>query len=120
MKYATAVSTTVSICPDAGRRWAAATAPVPFTLVICLPFRAFRICGLSAGLRTAAIASEAAGHAGDHGPVDGGFVASGEAFVVAGAATVAGDPGQGSFHHPPAGQDFEGVQAVGALDDLDG
>jgi hypothetical protein len=27
-------------------------------------------------------AGEAAGHQGDHGPVDGGFVVGGEAFVV--------------------------------------
>jgi hypothetical protein len=44
----------------------------------------------------------------------------GQAFVVAGAAAVAGDPGQGPFDHPAARQDFEGVLVCGAPDDLDG
>src|SRR6059058_1982764 len=65
-------------------------------------------------------AGQAAGHEGDHGPVDGGFVVGGEAFVVAGAAAVAGDPGQRPFDHPAAGQDFEGVLVCGAFDDVDG
>src|SRR5215469_1387281 len=65
-------------------------------------------------------AGQAAGHDGDHGPVDGGFVVGGEAFVVACAAAVAGDPGQGPLDHPAAGQDLEGVLVVGAFDDLDG
>ena len=44
----------------------------------------------------------------------------GEAFVVAGAAPVAGDPGQSPLDHPPARQDGEGVQVIGPFDDLDG
>jgi hypothetical protein len=44
----------------------------------------------------------------------------GEAFVVPGAAAVAGDPGQGPLDNPAAQQDFEGVLAFGPPDDLDG
>ena len=33
---------------------------------------------------------------------------------------MAGDPGQVSLDHPAAGQDFEGVQVIGAFDDLQG
>lgn len=36
----------------------------------------------------------------DHRPADVGCVVAWGAFVVAGAATVAGDPGQGPFHYP--------------------
>ena len=42
----------------------------------------------------------------------------GQAFVVAGAAAVAGDPGEGALDHPAAGQHLEGVRALGAFDDL--
>jgi hypothetical protein len=62
-----------------------------------------RADSFSAWLRTSIMAGEAAGHEGDHGPVDHGFVVGGEAFVVAGAASVASDPGQGPLDHPPAG-----------------
>jgi hypothetical protein len=47
-------------------------------------------------------------------------VVCGEAFVVAGAAAVAGDPGQGALDHPAARQHFEGVQVIGPSDDLHG
>jgi hypothetical protein len=40
-------------------------------------------------------------------------VVGGEALVVAGAAAVAGDPGQGPFDHLPARQDLEGVGVIG-------
>ena len=63
---------------------------------------------------------EAAAHGDDHGPVDDGLVVFGEAFVVADGAPAAGDPGQGALDDPPAGQDLEGVQVIGAPDDLDG
>src|SRR5690348_10151561 len=36
---------------------------------------------------------EAAGHEGDHGPQDHGFVAGGQVLVVAGGAAVFADPG---------------------------
>lgn len=36
----------------------------------------------------------------DHAPADHGFVVFGKAFVVADAAAVAGDPGQGAFDDP--------------------
>ena len=61
---------------------------------------------------------EAAGHDDDHGPVNAGFVVSGQAFVVADGAAVAGDPGQCPLCDPPAGQDFEGVQVIGPSDDF--
>jgi hypothetical protein len=38
------------------------------------------------------LAGEAAGHHDDHGPVDVGFVAGGQPFVVADGSAVAGDP----------------------------
>jgi hypothetical protein len=47
-------------------------------------------------------------------------VVGGQAFVVAGAAAVAGDPGQGALDDPAAGQDLEGVQGIGPFDDFDG
>src|ERR1700730_9620362 len=49
-------------------------------------------------------AGEAAGHDGDHGPGDHGFVVAGEALVVAGATAGCGDPRQGALHHPAAGR----------------
>jgi hypothetical protein len=64
------------------------------------------------------LAGEAPGHDNDHGPVDVGFVVGREPFVVPDGAPVAGDPRQCPLHYPPAGQDFEGVQAIGAFDDL--
>ena len=54
----------------------------------------------------------------DHGPQDHGFVAGGEAFVVADSAAVLANPGEGSFYDPAAGQDLEGVR-VAPGDDLD-
>jgi hypothetical protein len=44
----------------------------------------------------------------------------GQAFVVAGAAAVAGDPGQGPLDYPAAGKNGEGVQVIGSFDDLHG
>jgi hypothetical protein len=41
-------------------------------------------------------------------------------FAVPDGTAVAGDPGQGALYDPPAGQDFEGVQVIGSLDDLEG
>ena len=61
---------------------------------------------------------QAAGHEGGHGPHDHGFVAGGQALVVADGAAVAGDPGQRPLHDPPAGQYLEGVQVIGPPDDL--
>src|SRR5881392_2976934 len=60
---------------------------------------------------------EAAGHEGDHGPQDHGFVAGGQVLVVAGGAAVLADPGEGPFDDPAAGQDLEGVR-VALGDDL--
>src|SRR5438874_4177939 len=62
---------------------------------------------------------EAAGHEGDHGPGDHGFVAGGQVLVVADGAPVLADPGEGSLHDPAAGQDLEGVQIIGTADDLE-
>jgi hypothetical protein len=42
----------------------------------------------------------------------------GQAFVVAGAAAVAGDPRQRALHHPAAGQNLEGVGGPAAFNDL--
>jgi GNAT superfamily N-acetyltransferase len=61
---------------------------------------------------------QAACHEDGHGPVDVGFVVGGQAFVVAGAAAVAGDPCQDALDHPAAGQHLEGVGALGPFDDL--
>lgn len=49
---------------------------------------------------------QASGHEADHGPLDYGFGVFGEAFVVAAEAAAAHQPGQRSFHHPPAWQDL--------------
>lgn len=59
---------------------------------------------------------EALGHEGDRGQQDHGFVAGGQALVVAGAAAVCADPGQGAFHHPAAGQDVEGTVSAARTD----
>src|SRR5439155_27287586 len=62
---------------------------------------------------------QAAGHEGDHGPQDHGFVAGGQVLVVPDCAAVLADPGEGPLDDPAAGQDFEGVRfALG--DDLQG
>jgi hypothetical protein len=59
---------------------------------------------------------EAAGHEGDHGPDDHGFMAGrgrgGEAFVVAGGPAVLADPGEGALDDHAAGQDLEAGDAV--------
>ena len=62
---------------------------------------------------------QAAGHEGDHGPQDHGFVAGGQVLVVADGAAVLADPGEGPLDDPAAGQDLEGVQ-VALGDDLQG
>jgi hypothetical protein len=56
---------------------------------------------------------QAAGHQGDHGPQDHGFVAGGQVLVVADGAAVLADPGEGPLDYPAAGQDGEGVQVIG-------
>jgi hypothetical protein len=61
---------------------------------------------------------QAAGHQGDHGPQDHGFVAGWEAFVVADGAAVLADPGEGPLHDPAAGKDLKRVR-VALGDDLD-
>ncbi len=60
---------------------------------------------------------QAAGHEGGHGPQDHGFVAGGEALVVADGAAVLADPGEGALYHPAAGKHLEGVR-VAPGDDL--
>ena len=47
---------------------------------------------------------QAACHEGDHGPQDHGFVAGGQALVVADGAAVLADPGERPLYHPPPGQ----------------
>src|SRR5215469_1370539 len=66
------------------------------------------------------VAGQAPGHDVGHGPQDHGFVAGGQAFVVADGAAVLADPGEGSLDHPAPGQDLEGVQVIGTADDLQG
>ena len=60
---------------------------------------------------------KSAGHKGDHGPQDHGFVAGREAFVVANSAAVLADPGEGPLHYPATWQDLERV-GVAHGDDL--
>jgi len=62
---------------------------------------------------------QAAGHQGDHGPRDHGFMAGREAFIVAGGTAVLADPGERPLHDPAAGQDLERVR-VAPGDYLDG
>src|SRR5215470_15964611 len=66
------------------------------------------------------VTGQAPGHEVGHGPQDHGFVGGGQAFVVADGAAVLADPGEGSFDNPAPRQDLEGVQVVGAADDLQG
>jgi predicted DNA-binding transcriptional regulator YafY len=65
-------------------------------------------------------AGEACGHYLDHRPVQVGLMVVREPLIVTDAAAVFHDPAEGPFHHPAAGQDLEGVQLIGALDDLHG
>jgi hypothetical protein len=44
----------------------------------------------------------------------------GQPLAIADGPAAPGDPGQRAFYHPAAGQDLEGVQVIGAPDDLDG
>ena len=41
-------------------------------------------------------------------------------FEILGEASASAEPGEGSFHHPAAGQEFKPAGGVGALDDLNG
>src|SRR6266487_4805740 len=66
------------------------------------------------------LTGEAPGHDDDHRPVDVGFVVGGQPLIVSDGAPVAGDPRQRPLHYPPAGQDLEGVQVIGAFHDLQG
>jgi len=47
-------------------------------------------------------------------------VVGGQPFVVPDGAPVPGDPRQCPLDRPAARQDFEDMQVIGALDDLDG
>jgi hypothetical protein len=47
-------------------------------------------------------------------------VVAGELFVVADGAAVCANPGEGALDDLTAGQDLEGVQVIGAADDLHG
>lgn len=60
---------------------------------------------------------QASEHDADHGETDKGCGGSRVALEVAGEASIAADPCQGSFDDPPFGQDDEAMQLV-ALDDL--
>jgi hypothetical protein len=55
---------------------------------------------------------QAACHEGDHGPQDHGFMAGGEALVVADGAAVLADPGERPLYDPPSGQYFERVRVA--------
>jgi hypothetical protein len=52
---------------------------------------------------------ETAGHEGDHGPQDHGFVAGGQLLVVPDGAAVLADPGEGPLDDSAAGQDLKDV-----------
>jgi len=62
---------------------------------------------------------QAAGHQGDHGPQDHGFVAGGQVLIVADGAAVLADPGECPLYHPAAGQDLKDV-LLAPGDDLHG
>ena len=49
--------------------------------------------------------SEPGEHESAHRQGDEGLAASWQALMVAGQSTDTGDPGKGSFDHPPLGQD---------------
>src|SRR4051794_21858156 len=79
--------------------------------------------GLNDKLRTCLITrlpGQPAGHGHDHGDVDHRLGVLGQRLVVADAAAVFADPGQGALHDPAAGNDLEAGEVVGALDDGDG
>jgi hypothetical protein len=61
---------------------------------------------------------QASEHDADHGEADEGGDGAGIALEVARQATIAADPGEGSFDDPASGEDDKLV-SVGALDDLD-
>src|SRR4051794_32843722 len=61
-----------------------------------------------------------AGHGHDPGEADHRLGVLGPGLVVAHAAGVLADPGQGACHYPAAGDDLEAGQVIGALDDADG
>ena len=53
-----------------------------------------------------------------HGPVDHGFAALGESFVILAQSAVAPEPGEGPFHDPALGQDDESGDIAETLDDF--
>ncbi len=55
----------------------------------------------------------------DYGEVDEGSGSSGEVFEIAGEASVATDPGEGSFDDPALGLEDEALGGIAALDDRD-
>jgi hypothetical protein len=61
---------------------------------------------------------QASQHETDHGEAEEGGDGTGVALEVSRQATIATDPGEGSFHDPAFGQDDEAMR-FGALDDLE-
>lgn len=53
-----------------------------------------------------------------HGQVDHRFAAFGQRFVVLAQTTITTEPGKGSLHDPPLGQNLEAGHIVAAFDDL--
>lgn len=62
---------------------------------------------------------QASEHQFDDGKVDEGSGGSGEVFEIAGEASVATDPGEGSLDDPALGLEDETLGAIGAFDYLD-
>src|SRR4051794_20025182 len=78
---------------------------------------------LAVSLRTHLITrspGQPAGHGHDHRDVDHRLGVLGQGLVVADAAAMFADPGQGALYHPAAWDDLEAGDVVGALDDGDG
>src|SRR3982751_2130036 len=114
--YSTSTSTWSCVGVGSGTSWIS-TASGPVRAVITAA-RTVHSC-----VRTRLItrsSGQPAGHGHDHRDVDHRLGVLGQGLVVADAATVLADPGQGGFDHPAAWDEVEAGEVVGALDDRDG